>query len=146
MVEALQKSKALISDSSQQGQDLRFPFFLVELKSGATGGTLYQAQNQAAGDATAAYNLFRSLHAKIVVTDRSASEEMYKVLPFIFALTSEGPIHELWVHWYDPVPSRFYMSRDSIRDVTVERDGCSLVHVIAKVLSWGDTCVRTRVV
>lgn len=44
----LQDTSELISDPGVTPLSLRYPFLLVEAKSGATGGNLYQAQNQAA--------------------------------------------------------------------------------------------------
>lgn len=44
-----------------QGLGLCFPFLIVEAKSGATGGNLFQAQNQAAVSGASAINILKSL-------------------------------------------------------------------------------------
>ncbi|KAF2136083.1 uncharacterized protein K452DRAFT_322661 [Aplosporella prunicola CBS 121167] len=58
-LEALQVGQQLISDP--QGQGGVFPFFVIEAKTAATQGTLYQAQNQASVSGACAINILRKL-------------------------------------------------------------------------------------
>lgn len=57
----LQDTSSLISDPHVTPLGLRFPFLIVEAKSGATGGNLYQAQNQAAVGGSTALQIFATL-------------------------------------------------------------------------------------
>lgn len=57
----LQTNGELLSDPVYQGSGLCFPFLIVEAKSGATGGNLFQAQNQAAVSGACAVNILKSL-------------------------------------------------------------------------------------
>jgi hypothetical protein len=57
----LQDTSTLISDPHLTPLGLRFPFLIVEAKAGATGGNLYQAQNQAAVGGSTAVQIFETL-------------------------------------------------------------------------------------
>jgi hypothetical protein len=57
----LQDTSTVISDPHLTPLGLRFPFLIVEAKAGATGGNLYQAQNQAAVGGSRAVQIFETL-------------------------------------------------------------------------------------
>ncbi|OGM48062.1 terminal deoxynucleotidyl transferase [Aspergillus bombycis] len=109
----MQDISMLISDPHVICSGLRFPFLIVETKAGATGGNLYQAQNQAAvGGSTALLILkrlsdLRDLNRENQDCVVEASNQSDQATPDIklnmaFSITTEGPIHELWLHFRNP--------------------------------------------
>ena len=69
---------------------MRFLFVIIEAKGLTTDGNLIGAQNQAAGAGACAIGLLTSLAAQ----DPDANAPR-----IIFSCTTEGAIHELWVHY-----------------------------------------------
>jgi hypothetical protein len=111
----LQDTSTLISDPQLTPLGLRFPFLVVEANAGATGGNLYQAQNQAAVGGSTAFQIFKSLwdlHCaqsldqefaeSIEGSTRLVQHATDVMLRLAFSLTTEGPIHELWLHFRRP--------------------------------------------
>ncbi|KKK18783.1 hypothetical protein ARAM_005820, partial [Aspergillus rambellii] len=98
----MQDISTLISDPHVTPLGLRFPFLIVEAKAGATGGNLYQAQNQAAVDGAEASD---GSGQKAAAT----SSKSNIVLNLAFSVTTEGPIHEFWLHFRMPEAGDFHM-------------------------------------
>lgn len=61
LLQDLQETSTLISDPHVTPLGLRFPFLIIEAKTAATGGNLYQAQNQVAVSGSAALKIFEAL-------------------------------------------------------------------------------------
>ncbi|KAI4157092.1 MAG: hypothetical protein LQ342_008530 [Letrouitia transgressa] len=81
------------------------PFLTVELKSEATGGTSYQAENQAAGSGT------YSLRAIDWLLDQAkASQVNRQTDTMTFSMAGTGRLVVLSVHWYSPEDRIHYMS------------------------------------
>lgn len=75
---------------------IRFPFFLVEGKSYATCRTIYEAQNQAAVSGACSLKILHDLDDLVRKFDpRSYSKRK----PIVFSVCTEGPIHQLWIHY-----------------------------------------------
>ncbi|KAF4235739.1 hypothetical protein CNMCM8980_003210 [Aspergillus fumigatiaffinis] len=104
----LQDTSTLISDPHLTPLGLRFPFLIVEAKAGATGGNLYQAQNQAAVAGSTAVQIFETLSdlhcaqtldqeyaGNIEGSNISVQHPTGVMLHLAFSITTEGPIHEL---------------------------------------------------
>ncbi|KAF2805180.1 uncharacterized protein BDZ99DRAFT_396734 [Mytilinidion resinicola] len=74
--------------------DLAFPFAVVEGKAYSTGKQIFEAENQAAVSMACALNLLHCL-------DRMANQGTITdtQLRVLFAITTQGPIHELWAYW-----------------------------------------------
>ncbi|GLA15796.1 hypothetical protein AnigIFM62618_002344 [Aspergillus niger] len=107
----LQETSSLISDPHVTPLGLRFPFLVVEAKAAATGGNLYQAQNQAAVGGSAALQIFKNLSDLQDMDEGQGTTEDSTVvaedspnakLCLAFSVTTEGPIHELWLHLQKP--------------------------------------------
>ena len=138
----LQDTSTLISDPHATPLSLRFPFLVVEAKSGATGGNLYQAQNQAAVSGSSALRIFQSLsdlHAQRLDTEAQAS------LNLVVSITTEGPIQEFWLHFQRHKEEDFYMvcigsSRTTLKDSSLE-----FVRRLSAVLRWGNSILRERI-
>ncbi|KAL8733754.1 MAG: hypothetical protein Q9166_001948 [cf. Caloplaca sp. 2 TL-2023] len=82
-----------------------FPFHVFELKSEAMGGTLWQAENQAAGSAAYCVN-----SARWVYEEADASEKRSVVDTVSFSACVTHRLVVFHVHWYTPVEDLNYMS------------------------------------
>ena len=138
----LQDTANLISDPHITPVGLRFPFLIVEAKAGATGGNLYQAQNQAAVGGSAALQILRNLWDLHENQDpgktRTASD-------IVFSITTEGPINELWLHFRRPNEDDFYMSCIGNWRTTLKHDSRQLAHHLRAILKWGNSNFRSDV-
>ncbi|KAF7585782.1 hypothetical protein BBP40_010135 [Aspergillus hancockii] len=89
-----------------------FPFLIVEAKAGATGGNLYQAQNQAAVGGSAALLILKSFldlqdgqdlggenHKTVADSNESAQAAPDVKLNLAFSIATEGPVHQLWLYF-----------------------------------------------
>jgi len=150
----LQEEGILISDPGVTALSLRFPFFIVETKSSATGGNLYQAQSQSSVSGASALNILGSieeLHSRNnpgTSTDRSEQEHQTESdvatpcesnsshAPLVFSVTTEGPIHELWAHFLDTSERSFCMARLGIWCTSEKAGALELTHKIAAILDW----------
>ncbi|KAI9807557.1 MAG: hypothetical protein M1825_005497 [Sarcosagium campestre] len=74
--------------------DLTFPFAVVEAKVCSTGRQIFKAENQAAVAMTCAQRILLCL-------DRLANTgKTTNIRPHVlFSITTQGPMHELWIHW-----------------------------------------------
>jgi hypothetical protein len=92
----------LISIPAPRARDLAFPFAVVEGKACSTGKQIFEAENQAAVSAACRLKIQLDLddlveYARASSSACSASLEIKPSL--FFSICTQGPIHELWVHW-----------------------------------------------
>lgn len=145
---ALQESDQLITDPHSTQSGLRFPFLIVESKSGATGANLYQAQNQAAVSCAGALIIQHELGSIVEEVATAAvpallSNAMKPPGYCVFSVVNEGPVFELWIHFerttlqQDGTPMQAYHS--SCIDVyrtTVKQSARKLVDDLCAVFHW----------
>jgi len=128
----------LISVPAPRALDLAFPFAVVEGKAYSTGKQIFEAENQAAVSGACGLKIQLDLddlvdHATTLPTSSNAEP------PLFFSITTQGPIHELWVHWTvveDGV--RMFNSKllDSCNALLLER-GKEFIVRLNNVCSWG---------
>ena len=82
-----------------------FPFFLMELKSEATGGTLYGAEGQLA---TSGAHRVRSLMWTLDLLEPSRKRSSADAIVFSAAVSQRETVAH--VHYFNPEDNRFYMS------------------------------------
>ena len=82
-----------------------FPFFLMELKSEATGGTLYGAEGQLA---TSGAHRVRSLIWTLDLLEPSRKRSSADAIVFSAAVSQRETVAH--VHYFNPEDNRFYMS------------------------------------
>ena len=87
---------ALCSKPTQLALDIRFPFLPVECKAYATGNTVFDAQNQAAISGACALNILHDLD-DLACSAYPGSPSKDQLI--VFSVCTEGPYHELWVHY-----------------------------------------------
>ncbi|PWY73918.1 hypothetical protein BO83DRAFT_336834 [Aspergillus eucalypticola CBS 122712] len=144
----LQETSSLISDPHVTPLGLRFPFLVVEAKAAATGGNLYQAQNQAAVGGSAALQILKNLLdlQDLDEEDQEVTEDGPVVaqdlpntkLRLAFSVTTEGPIHELWLHFQKPREEDFYMVCLGTWRTTLKDGSLNFLRQLSAVLRWGN--------
>lgn len=82
-----------------------FPFLVCEMKSEAMGGTLWHAENQAAGSAACCVNAMRWIYR-----EAHASEDQPVVDTISFSACVNHRLLVFHVHWYSAAENRNYMS------------------------------------
>ncbi|KAL3468676.1 hypothetical protein BJX99DRAFT_269687 [Aspergillus californicus] len=145
----LQDTFRLISDPHVTPLGLRFPFLIVEAKAGATGGNLYQAQNQAAVSGSTALQILKNMSDLQCVPDLDqGSQENIKDgnqpeqssefnLKLAFSVVTEGPIHELWLH-FRRSNEDFCMACIGAWRTTLKDGSINLLRHLLAVLRWGN--------
>ena len=97
-----------------------FPFLVFELKSEAAGGTLWQAENQAAGSGAHCVN---SMHWLLREAYPSTAPSMLDTVAFTIAVTHREAIYH--IHFYSEEDDTFYMSCignfSTLRPVDIQR-------------------------
>ena len=94
---------AMARPYTQPARGNTFPFFMVEMKSEAAGGTLYVAENQAAGSGSHSVNALLWLFK-----EAGQSHSTKDALAFTVTLSHREAI--FYIHWYSADDQRFYMS------------------------------------
>lgn len=94
-----------IRSYTQPSRENLFPSFIVEIKSEATGGTLYAAENQLAGSGA---HRVRSLIALLDMIDPKRKRKCTDAIVFSAAVTQRGAVEHL--HYYDTEKDMFCMS------------------------------------
>lgn len=149
----LQDTSTLISDPNILPSGLRFPFLMVEAKSSATGGNLYQAQNQAAVSGSSALQIFRNLSDLQDIQDSyrrngpaGYDDSGLTDLNLAFSITTEGPTHELWLHLRRFCDDEFYMVCMGSWRVTNDNASRDFLCHVAAVLRWGHGKLKNSIV
>ena len=93
----------------QPGRGNTFPFLMFELKSEAAGGTLYPAENQAAGSGSHSVNALLWLLQEAQKNGLSDSDLMLDTVSFSFVMSHREAM--FYMHWHSSEEKRFYMSR-----------------------------------
>lgn len=88
---------------TRPGRNNTFPFLMFEVKSEAAGGTLWHAENQAAGSGSYAVNALRWLFEQASLTP-----SLTDTVAFTANVTHREVI--FYIHWYSLENGRFFMS------------------------------------
>lgn len=152
----LQDRSHVLSEPHQVQIGLRFPLLVVESKGGAGGGNMIGAQNQAAVDGACALNILGDLEQAVaqmesrVVHGELDQEEIHgnqdaedKAPTVVFSVTSEGPLHEVWVHYR--VNETYHMTCHRTWRTTRREDASEFVRALARIVEWGRRGFRDSV-
>ena len=90
---------------SQPSKEVYFPFYMIEIKSEASGRTLYVAENQAANSGAHSVRAQRWLHSQA-----NPSKKLSPTDAIAFTATVSQRMVVLHVHWYCPESEKYYMS------------------------------------
>lgn len=148
----------LISVPAPRASDLVFPFAVVEGKAYSTGKQVFEAENQATVSGACALKIQLCLDELVKRASPIPSEDQPQIssdsLPLpskglpppsknqpalFFSICTEGPIHELWVHWTDVKHSKRQFNMKLLKCVHgVLLDGLEdFIVVVDNVLRWG---------
>lgn len=121
------------------GTDNSLPFLTFELKSEATGGNLYVAENQAAGSGTC------SLRAVQWLLDQTGSACSNKLKDAVtFSIAASGRVAVLSVHWRSEKDKREYMSHVK-SFLTTELEHIQQCHdAVKNIIDYGVGARRTE--
>jgi hypothetical protein len=116
---------------TQPGTGNVLPFLTVELKSEATGGTLFHAENQAAGSGT--YSL-RSM--EWLLDKAKASQANRETDTIAFSISGTGRLVVLSVHWHSLEDRTYYMSYVK-GFLTSEKEHVQACHnTVKNIIDW----------
>jgi hypothetical protein len=90
---------------TQPARGNTFPFLMVEMKSEAAGGTIYVAENQAAGSGSHSVNALLWLLREAGTYDSSS---LTNTIAFTITMSHREAI--FYLHWYSDADRRYYMS------------------------------------
>ncbi|KAJ1707100.1 hypothetical protein NYO67_10741 [Aspergillus flavus] len=145
----LQDNRQLISDPGVTPLSLHFPFLVFEVKSASTGSNLYQAQNQSAVGGASAIEILRALYKLCEghIPNTSARNAPSTACQFLtFSVTTEGPVCELWVHFWNELDESYCMGNIDIWRFTHKSKASNFISNLSSILNWGSTTFRDRVV
>ena len=94
---------------TQPGRANTFPVLMFELKSEANRGTLYAAENQAAGSGSQSVNALSWLLQEAQKSGLSDTDLMKDTVSFSFVMSHREAV--FYMHWQSTEERRFYMSR-----------------------------------
>lgn len=137
LLEMLADSNTLISNPSKQLESGYFPFFVCELKSGATAGNLLGAQNQASVAAASALRILNDLQAL-------APRSNMPSLP-VFALCAEDFMYFLYVYYFNQESAQFVGKLVQHWISTTEERAQDFVRCVAGIAEWATTAFKDGV-
>ncbi|KAH8712038.1 hypothetical protein GQ44DRAFT_566932, partial [Phaeosphaeriaceae sp. PMI808] len=124
---------SLLSEPFSVRTGLHFPFLVVEAKG---LGNVVSAQNQAAVGAASALNILDALRKLVPDCDVNLPNA-------IFSITTEGPLHELWVHHH--TSDAYHSSFIDVWRTTTDEGAQRFVNVVARLLAWGASRFRLSI-
>jgi hypothetical protein len=133
----------LISIPAPRASDLVFPFAVVEGKAYSTSKQIFEAENQAAVSAACGLKIQLSLDelAQSAATTSSGLEPTPSKdrCPLFFSVCTQGPNHELWVHWTQVEDGlrKFNQALLEICHAVLLKTVADFIVAVDNVLCWG---------
>ena len=125
---------------AQPARGNTFPFLMVEMKSEAAGGTIYVAENQAAGSGSHSVNALLWLLKEAGTYDSSSLKD---TIAFTITMSHREAI--LYLHWYSETDRHYYMSfLESYSSVTPE-DIRACNNTVKNIIDYGLGARRTAI-
>lgn len=122
-----QASGTILSDPHAAYIGMRFPFLIIETKGLSSNGSLVSAQNQAAISGACMLRILKDLDE---TTNLHSTDP-----PLCFSIVTEGPTHELWIHFEHE--EAFHMEILRSWRTTFLSDAREFVQFLGKVMEWG---------
>lgn len=138
-----QASGLILSDPHAADMGIRFPFLIVEAKGLSQNGTLVSAQNQAAVGAASALAILQDLKKQTDGDSDLVADSGEETPTLCFSIVTEGPVHELNVHFFDE--GAFHMHCFRACRTTLQRDTIEFVYMICRLLEWGRGNYRSAI-
>lgn len=129
----------LSSEPTQRALNIQFPFLIVEGKAYATGGTVFEAQNQAAVSGACALKILHDLADLANLADVTPGPHTTSHHPLVFSICTQGPYHELWAHFttMEKGVRMFNMSILKIWHASFRDEALGFLTAVDNVLGWG---------
>ena len=125
---------------AQPARGNTFPFLMVEMKSEAAGGTIYVAENQAAGSGSHSVNALLWLLKEAGTYDSSSLTD---TIAFTITMSHREAI--FYLHWYSEADRRYYMSfLESYSSVTA-KDIRACNNTVKNIIDYGLGARRTAI-
>lgn len=141
---------SILSDPHADDMGLRFPFLVVEAGGLSLDSILVRAQNQAAISGASMLQILLDVDSQTAATPDADthtedSERPSSTPPALcFSIVTEGPLHELWVHFEHD--GKFHMEPLRLWQTTLTRDATELVHFLASIMDWGSGAFKDGIV
>ncbi|KAK0263591.1 hypothetical protein LTR35_017520 [Friedmanniomyces endolithicus] len=110
---------------TQPARGNSFPFFVFEMKSEAMGGTLWHAENQAAGSGACCVNAMRWLYREAYSTN---DQPVVESMAFSACVTHREVVFH--VHHYSTADNLYYMSLLEAFQTVRQVEECNNVHAL----------------
>lgn len=125
-----------MSQPTSAALQIRFPFLIIEGKAYATHQTLYQAQNQTAVSGACALNI---VHDLLNLARKANPEKSQKTEPIIFSISTEGPVHEIWVHYMkiEEGHRSYQMKILKCSHMAVFNEVSAFMDMVENIVKWG---------
>ncbi|KAJ5051201.1 hypothetical protein J3E72DRAFT_204473 [Bipolaris maydis] len=142
--------KLILSDPHAAQIGLRFPFMIVELKANVT---LTAAQNQAAVGGACILKIQEDLARQAARSPKFRPEqvsplptlaELSPALALCFSIVTEGPTHELWVHF--KLNDNFHMLNLKSWRTTIGGHAKEFINCLGRIIEWGKGDFKEHVV
>ncbi len=117
-----------------------FPFLMVEMKSEAAGGTIYVAENQAAGSGSHSVNALLWL---LQEAGTHTSSSLTDTIAFTVTMSHREAI--FYLHWYSEADRRFYMSYLKSYSSVEPRDIRACNNTVKNIIDHGLGARRTAI-
>lgn len=125
---------------AQPARGNTFPFLMVEMKSEAAGGTIYVAENQAAGSGSHSVNALLWLLREAGTYDSSSITD---TIAFSITMSHREAIFHL--HWYSEADHRYYMSFLESYSSAIPRDIRACNNAVKNIIDHGLGARKTRI-
>lgn len=114
----------------------------MEGKAYATGGTLFEAQNQAAVSGACALKILHDLADladRADLADVTPGPHTTTHHPLVFSICTQGPYHELWAHYtmMENDVRMFKMDMLETCHTSKRNDALRFLTAVDNVLGWG---------
>ena len=117
---------------AQPARGNTFPFLMVEMKSEAAGGTIYVAENQAAGSGSHSVNALLWLLREAGTYDSSSLTD---TIAFTITMSHREAI--FYLHWYSEADRRYYMSFLKSYSSVIAKDIRACNNTIKNIIDHG---------
>ena len=125
---------------AQPARNNTFPFLMVEMKSEASGGTIYVAENQAAGSGSHSVNALLWLLREAGTYDSSSLTD---TIAFTITMSHREAIFHL--HWYSEADRRYYMSFLKSYSSVTAKDIRACNNTVKNIIDYGLGARKTRI-
>ena len=123
---------------TQPAKGNSFPFLVCEMKSEAMGGTLWHAENQAAGSAACCVNAIRWILREAY---KSENQPVVDTISFSACVTNRLLVFN--VHWYSKAENQNYMSWIATFETMRHVQRCN--HVVHNIFDYGLGSRQTKI-